>query len=549
MRALLLLTTFLGTLITSAQVPDYIPANGLVAWYPFNGNPSDESGNGHDGTVEGAVLAADRFSNSNGAYFFDGDDRIFPANPEGYPLQERTTSIWMKSNVPVTGGRTLMGYGGSSCGNSWLLTYNNLGNQPYTSNAFEIQGHCNNNSVAAPLTAEEFTNWHLVVVRTSAAGTDVLIDGVLGEHSSVFIDDTAPGCAVFGGVPSLTGGCYYQDANVSLWNGWLDDIGIWNRALSDEEIEGLYNAPPPIAGCTDPDACNPDSNATLDDGSCEYGCLYCGIGTIWDPLLETCVAAPPELDTSGNCTLFNLQELAEGYQILLAANAELDSLLADCNGGSTSDQPSPCAGENVVTYHGYDYDIVEIGDQCWFAENCRYLPEVSPSSAGSYTQPFAYVHGYQGTSVENAMAQSEFLLWGALYNQPAAQTWACPTGWHTPSDEDWLVLEAFLDIAPAELETEGYRGTDQGDQLKSSPSSNPAWTGTDDWSFGALPGQYRSRNGHFGSNGVEGRGYYWSASGIDETIGIIRVFDGVQSGLYRGADHLSEGFSVRCVKD
>ena len=306
MRALLLLTTFLGTLITSAQVPDYIPANGLVAWYPFNGNASDESGNGHDGTVEGAVLAADRFSNSNGAYFFDGDDRIFPANPGGYPLQERTTSVWMKSNVPVTGGRTLMGYGGSSCGNSWLLTYNNLGNQPYTSNAFEIQGHCNNNSVAAPLPPEEFTNWHLVVVRTSAAGTDVLIDGVLGEHSSVFIDDTAPGCAVFGATPSTSGGCYYQDSNNALWNGWLDDIGIWNRALSDEEIAGLYNAPPPIAGCTDPNACNPASNATLDDGS-------------WVVTGGSVNVRPPPAVAQKNCAIIDANDVGWWPMTLLLA--------------------------------------------------------------------------------------------------------------------------------------------------------------------------------------------------------------------------------------
>ena len=550
MRALLLFTTFALALTASAQVPDYVPTDGLVAWYPFNGDATDASGNGHDGTVEGAILATDRFSNSNGAYYFNGDDRIFPANPEGYPLQERTTSIWMKSNVPVTGGRTLMGYGGSSCGNSWFLTYNNLGNQPYTSNAFEIQGHCNNNSVAAPLPPGEFTNWHLVVVRTSAAGTDVLIDGVLGEHSSVFIDDTAPGCAVFGATPSTSGGCYFQDSNNALWNGWLDDIGIWNRALSDEEIAGLYNAPPPIAGCTDPDACNPDPNANLDDGSCKYGCLYCGAGTIWNPTLETCVAAPPELDTSGNCTLLNLQELAEGYQILLAQNAELDSLLADCNGTSTSDPSGPCAGADVVTYHGYEYDIVEIGDQCWFAENARFLPAVSPVELGSEddSSPHAYVFNYEGSDVDEARASAGYLNYGAYYNFWAIESWSiCPEDWKVPSDGEWMLLEQELGMTSNSTTAAGWRGDNQGSQLKTVDS----WgvnNGLNSAGMNCLPhgGRISSPDSWVGQ-GIFGD--YWTASTIDANQSWYRGLRDTQTGIYRFPNTRERGLAVRCVKD
>ena len=43
-----------------AVLPDYLPANGLMAWYPFNGNATDESGNGNDGTNYGASLSSDR---------------------------------------------------------------------------------------------------------------------------------------------------------------------------------------------------------------------------------------------------------------------------------------------------------------------------------------------------------------------------------------------------------------------------------------------------------------------------------------------------------
>ena len=46
-------------------IPSYVPTNGLVGWWPFNGNANDESGNGNHGTVNGAALTSDRFGINN----------------------------------------------------------------------------------------------------------------------------------------------------------------------------------------------------------------------------------------------------------------------------------------------------------------------------------------------------------------------------------------------------------------------------------------------------------------------------------------------------
>ena len=54
----------------SQSVPSYVPTNGLVGWWGFNGNAQDGSGNGNHGTVYGATLTTDRFGNQNGAYQF-----------------------------------------------------------------------------------------------------------------------------------------------------------------------------------------------------------------------------------------------------------------------------------------------------------------------------------------------------------------------------------------------------------------------------------------------------------------------------------------------
>jgi hypothetical protein len=78
MKKCLLLTAvvFFGTFTAAiAQVPSYVPTDGLVGWWPFNSNANDESGNGNDGIVNGPTLTEDRNGNAEKAYSF-GDNSI-----------------------------------------------------------------------------------------------------------------------------------------------------------------------------------------------------------------------------------------------------------------------------------------------------------------------------------------------------------------------------------------------------------------------------------------------------------------------------------------
>jgi len=101
---------------------------GLVAYYPFNGDANDASGNGNNGTVNGATLTIDRFGNTNAAYSFDGNDYIL-ASASSLPTAERTVSLWFNTDV-VSNKPNLIGYGGSSStppGKSWLMGIKPLG--------------------------------------------------------------------------------------------------------------------------------------------------------------------------------------------------------------------------------------------------------------------------------------------------------------------------------------------------------------------------------------------------------------------------------------
>ena len=87
----------------SQSLPSYVPTNGLVGWWGFNGNAQDGSGNGNHGTVNGATLTTDRFGNQNGAYDFQIVHSVIDL-PEidssiGLPNQSSSYSMWFKGHA------------------------------------------------------------------------------------------------------------------------------------------------------------------------------------------------------------------------------------------------------------------------------------------------------------------------------------------------------------------------------------------------------------------------------------------------------------------
>ena len=80
-----------------AQVPSYVPTNGLVGWWPFNGNANDESGNGNNGIVNGATLTNDRFGNIGKSYSFNQNS--ITTNYSGINGNgARTVTFWYTMN-------------------------------------------------------------------------------------------------------------------------------------------------------------------------------------------------------------------------------------------------------------------------------------------------------------------------------------------------------------------------------------------------------------------------------------------------------------------
>ena len=286
------------------------------------------------------------------------------------------------------------------------------------------------------------------------------------------------------------------------------------------------------AGCTYSIANNYSSTATVDDGTCVFGSGLCGEGTMWNSELELCEITNPTDSNFDGCT---------GLNDLL----NLLSMFGECT------ESNSCG--NPVNYQGYDYSTVQIGEQCWFAENCRYLPAVVPSSVGSNILPFSYVYGYEGYAVSAAKATANYETYGVLYNRPAVMVEGiCPSGWHIPSDGEWQTMVISLGMSEADAASEGWRGSPVGDYMKSTSGwgwsdwSGSSGNGSNSSGFTGLPGGLIDPpDGFFW---VEESSYWWTASGSGTSAWAWGLWNGWDE-VHRFVETRDYGFSARCVRD
>ena len=99
-KTITLILVFTTTLLFS-QVPNYVPTNGLVGWWPFTGNANDLSGNNNNGVVNGATLTLDRLGNANSAYSFNGINTSIQVQSNSTLLltNNYTLNGWFNANV------------------------------------------------------------------------------------------------------------------------------------------------------------------------------------------------------------------------------------------------------------------------------------------------------------------------------------------------------------------------------------------------------------------------------------------------------------------
>jgi hypothetical protein len=203
-----------------------------VAWYPFNGNANDESGNGNNGIVNNAQLTVDRFNNPNAAYAFSTSNSYIQLPFTS--LQQYTFSIWVydTNTADTSNFITSTNFGGPTGAN---LIYHSIERGELNS-AYSIpltfpfgRGYG-----IAPLLGNSLLNWTHIAITYDGLTIKQFLNGALLASGS-------PGVAALG---NNIGNILISGIQ-SSFNGKLDDFGFWNRALSPQEIASLYSAPPP----------------------------------------------------------------------------------------------------------------------------------------------------------------------------------------------------------------------------------------------------------------------------------------------------------------
>ena len=256
----------LVSFLLTASSPAVVPTNGLVAAYSFDGNAQDSGPNGINGTVHGATLTADRFGNANSAYAFNGtsayieipDNDVFSVPTTGY----LSISVWMRPDVlqfPKNEGGYVhwMGKGtasGTNGNQEWVFRMYNytLTNAPppddtrtnrtsfYLFN--NIGGEGAGSYVQEPLTAG--TWYHYVAVVSTPSNTITWYKNGVKKDQDCFNCDPYYIIPQNSNAPVRVG---TRDLH-SYFQGAIDDIYIYNRVLTTNEIKGLYQdvpAPPP----------------------------------------------------------------------------------------------------------------------------------------------------------------------------------------------------------------------------------------------------------------------------------------------------------------
>lgn len=212
-------------------------SEGLEAYYPFNGNAKDETGNGYDGTVEGATLTEDRNGNPANAYAFDGiDDYINLGTSLDVPSWTNyAVSLWFLHDG---GGTTVRGYGQKILSKStWYEDFHLLVNTSEGGTGALRYWTTYHSGWGTSLYDErDFRDnqWHHVVVNKKGNDGTLWVDGIEVDSSSMIY-------TVFNDEPLLVGftshGDIYQRHHFS---GKIDDIRIYDRVLSESEIMELF---------------------------------------------------------------------------------------------------------------------------------------------------------------------------------------------------------------------------------------------------------------------------------------------------------------------
>ena len=232
--------------------------SGLMAYYPFNGNANDESGNGNNGAVKGASLTSDRLGRANSAYRFSGSSQIIVPHNASLNLtgNNLTLSAWVNLSNPSNDQKIFSKY-------TWPTRSGYiLGVNGGSFNSEVATGPNSNDVVGSPLVANQWT--HITVTRTAGGKYRAYTNGQLSSER-----DALGGDVVSNTMPLRIGVGAFSSTNIAYWAvGMIDEVRIYNRVLSASEIQALASQNDSVT--VNPDPLLPTVSLTASPMTADY---------------------------------------------------------------------------------------------------------------------------------------------------------------------------------------------------------------------------------------------------------------------------------------
>ena len=524
----------------SQGLPSYVPTDGLVAFYGFNGNVIDLTQNGYDGLIHngqnGTInFSIDRKGISNSAINFN-------SNPEWNYLGpfvefQQTSNLCVDSDFSI---------------NFFLnLSSNNIRGDVINKGPDNLNGNLlsrvyDNNTLKNGVSQVDYLftqsdyleGWKMITITNVDGLWSIYVNGGLSSSGNIGNISNNDSPYFLGAMPS--GG-----SNGSHWplQGSVDDLGFWNRALTEQEIQNLYTSS--TGDIKLKGSVSAENNQ---------------IKNVADPTDAQDVTTKSYVDNSVSNTYTQAEVDAIISETIAELQDQIDALQAATGSGTVTDQD------------GNSYPYLTYGDQVWTvkdAEMVTYrdgtpIPQVTDATewANLTTGAWAYY--------ENDPTKGKLYNWYAVAgihdndeNTPNKEF--APEGWHVPSDAEWTTLENYL-IANGY----NYDGTNTENKIAKAAASSTGWdsdptTGApgNDQSlnnssgFNAFPEGKRYTDGWF--NGEGSNAVFWtttesiSSSGVWErnlynwAAQLGRSYRGDGTGSSTGPKRY--GLSVRLVKD
>ncbi|MFY0690209.1 MAG: cadherin domain-containing protein [Cyclobacteriaceae bacterium] len=314
-------------------------SEGLVAYYPLDGNANDSTGNGNDGTVYNAVDSTDRFGMADNAYYFDGvDDYIDMGNVNDMSTGDFSIVAWINRDE---GGITNARIVSKGAGNDATAGYSLFGSESNIS--FIVGNGTTRQSINTTFSHSEWTQ--LVGVRSGGTisiyrnGEFVLqgtgVSESLSTSASFFIGD--------------------NDGQSTPFPGLIDDVRVYNQALSADDIATLYtenNWGTPILHSTHPNAAVPGNQIRL------YGKHFDEPNTVVS--FDGTVVTPDS--TLHNVAYLTVPNIGHGPAEItvindFGASGDIDfTVVREGHGGYFGEQNIVSSADGAISVFGIDMD-------------------------------------------------------------------------------------------------------------------------------------------------------------------------------------------------